>query len=192
MKWCHLELRAPQSPPSHRLDIWMCIDTGYLNTYALFIQSAYLTIIAQTISLYKHKQLPEVAFVSVPYQLTSEPHDRQEIRDCLLRQESIELHNFNCKMNSCHDTSHKNVAYDPSSDTVSRGQEMIDHCESVHAFKLAFVHDEIFHVFQMRARMERHGVPSFSQNAFRRKSIPMTEADLFSRLQSVKSSINLY
>ena len=55
--------------------------------------------------------------------------------------------------------------------------------DCVHAFKLAFVHDELLAVFQMRDRIERYGVASLDQNAFRVRADRLSEDDLLKHLQ---------
>ena len=57
------------------------------------------------------------------------------------------------------------------------------HCDGDHAFKLAFVHDELLAVFQMRDRMERYGVASLGQNAFRVRAQRLSEDELLKQLQ---------
>ena len=56
---------------------------------------------------------------------------------------------------------------------------------SMHAFKLAFVHDELLAVFQMRERVRRYGVASLHQDAFRKRAPLLSEDALVNHLSTM-------
>ena len=73
---------------------------------------------------------------------------------------------------------------------INAGRESLIAADNIHAFKLAFVHDELYEVFRVRARMLRHGVATLRPVAFRKRAKVFKEEDLVRELESRTFSFN--
>ena len=82
-------------------------------------------------------------------------------------------------------SSEADVTYTPNS-----GREFLIATDNDHAFKLAFVHDELYEVFRVRTRMLTHGVATLRQDAFRKRAREFKEEDLVREFESRTFSFN--